>query len=110
MPGRLQLWDARDGGGLGGKPSSSAAPWAWGHGAPRAGKPLPPAGSRCCWWLDVHASRPNLAATSGSLGEVALWDLRFAARPVVATAPGGDLGDVWEVRPEWGECSVRVMR
>ena len=45
----------------------------------------------------VHPSRPHLAATGASAGTVAVWDLRFAARPAHATLPG-DAGEVWEVR------------
>jgi len=45
----------------------------------------------------VHASRPHLAASGAAAGSVAVWDLRFAARPAHATLPG-DAGEVCEVR------------
>jgi hypothetical protein len=47
--------------------------------------------------LDVHPSRPNLAATGSSGGCVALWDLRFQAAPLALTGSPAAAGDVWEV-------------
>lgn len=48
--------------------------------------------------LDVHPSRPNLAATGASGGSVALWDLRFSSEPMCVTGSAQASGDVWEVR------------
>lgn len=48
--------------------------------------------------LDVHKSRPNLAATGSSGGCVALWDLRFQSAPLALTGSPAAAGDVWEVR------------
>ena len=54
----------------------------------------------------VHPSRPHLAASGASAGSVAVWDLRFAARPAHATLPG-DAGEVWEVRAQYREFRMR---
>ena len=54
----------------------------------------------------VHPSRPHLAASGASAGSVAVWDLRFAARPAHATLPG-DAGEVWEVRAQSQELRRR---
>ena len=54
----------------------------------------------------VHPSRPHLAASGASAGSVAVWDLRFAARPAHATLPG-DAGEVWEVRAQLQELTRR---
>eukprot|EP00798_Chlamydomonas_sp_ICE-L_P002123 gene2123-18168_t len=51
--------------------------------------------------LQVHPSRPDVCATGGSGGTLAIWDLRFASRPLVWTPPGSGQagsGDVWEVK------------
>ncbi|EFJ49489.1 hypothetical protein VOLCADRAFT_120749 [Volvox carteri f. nagariensis] len=48
--------------------------------------------------LQVHPSRPDVCATGGSGGSVALWDLRAAARPLALTQPDIAAGPVWEVR------------
>lgn len=54
----------------------------------------------------VHPSRPHLAASGASAGSVAVWDLRFAARPAHATLPG-DAGEVWEVRALFWALTMR---
>jgi hypothetical protein len=48
--------------------------------------------------LDVHPSRPTLAATGGSAGTVAIWDLRFQAAPLALTGGRSAYGDVCQVR------------
>lgn len=48
--------------------------------------------------LDVHPSRPTLAATGGSAGTVAIWDLRFQAAPLALTGARPASGDVCQVR------------
>lgn len=57
--------------------------------------------------LDVHPSRPNLAATGASGGCVVLWDLRFQAQPLAHTGSREAAGDVWEVRA--ASCSPSVV-
>ena len=47
--------------------------------------------------LAVHPSRPHLAATGAQSGAVAVWDLRFAARPTCHVTPQPNAGEVWEV-------------
>lgn len=49
--------------------------------------------------LDVHTSRPNLAATGSSGGSISLWDLRFQSAPLSLAGHETVAGDVWEVRP-----------
>lgn len=94
LVGGLQLWDARRPGAAG---PAAAAPKEWGRtGAPAADAAAAP-GARQLHCLAVHPSRPNLAATGGSGGTVAVWDLRMAAAPAAAAGLGGG-GDVWEVR------------
>jgi hypothetical protein len=91
--GGLQLWDLRTGGAAGPVASS---PREWGHfGAPA---PATAAGAgRQLLCLDIHPARPNVAASGGSGGAVAVWDLRMAAAPAAAAGLAGG-GDVWEVR------------
>lgn len=47
--------------------------------------------------LDVHPSRPTLAATGSSGGTVAIWDLRFHTAPLALTGPRPTAGDVNQV-------------
>uniref|UniRef100_A0A383WJE8 Uncharacterized protein n=1 Tax=Tetradesmus obliquus TaxID=3088 RepID=A0A383WJE8_TETOB len=90
--GGLQVWDTR----RGAKPVSSS-PLAWGHtGCAALDTQQGPARQLLC--LDVHPSRPNLAATGASGGCVALWDLRFQAAPLALTGSPAAAGDVWELK------------
>ncbi|KAI8477010.1 MAG: hypothetical protein J3K34DRAFT_515984 [Monoraphidium minutum] len=90
--GGLQLWDARRGGAA----PAASTPRAWGHAGCGAADAAAGA-ARQLLCLDVHRSRPNLCASGGSGGAVALWDLRMASAPVSAPGLGGG-GDVWEVQ------------
>jgi hypothetical protein len=91
--GGLQLWDVRAGG-AGGPVASS--PREWGHtGCADVDAAAGAARQLLC--LDVHPARPNVAASGGSGGTVAVWDLRMAAAPAAAGGLAGG-GDVWEVR------------
>lgn len=47
--------------------------------------------------LDIHPSRPNLAATGASGGTVAIWDLRFQSAPLALTGSRPATGDVCQV-------------
>lgn len=47
--------------------------------------------------IATHPSQPDKCASGGSNGTVAVWDLRFAAAPVVATTGRQNAGDVWQV-------------
>lgn len=47
--------------------------------------------------LAVHPSRPNLCATGGTGGCVALWDLRFTSSPLSYAPPEPGAGAVWDV-------------
>ena len=47
--------------------------------------------------IAVHPSRPHLAATGAQAGAVAVWDLRFSARPTCHACPEPGAGSVWEV-------------
>lgn len=88
--GGLELWDVR----RGGAGPAAATPREW---ASAAAAPPAPGAPRAILSLDVHRSRPNLCASGGGGGAVAVWDLRMAAAPLSAAGLGGD-GDVWEVR------------
>ncbi len=47
--------------------------------------------------IATHPSQPDKCASGGSNGTVAVWDLRFAAAPVVANTGKQNAGDVWQV-------------
>ncbi|KAF6265931.1 hypothetical protein COO60DRAFT_1697591 [Scenedesmus sp. NREL 46B-D3] len=90
--GGLQVWDLR----RGAKPVASSS-LAWGHtGCGALDKQQGPARQLLC--LDVHPSRPNLAATGALGGGVALWDLRFQAGPLALAGSAAAAGDVWELK------------
>lgn len=48
--------------------------------------------------LATHPSRPHLCVSGAQAGSVAVWDLRFTARPTCHAAPEAGAGEVWEVR------------
>lgn len=47
--------------------------------------------------IATHPSQPDKCASGGSNGTVALWDLRFTSRPIVASTGRQHAGDVWQV-------------
>lgn len=47
--------------------------------------------------IATHPSQPDKCVSGGSNGTVAVWDLRFAAAPVVANTGKQNAGDVWQV-------------
>lgn len=47
--------------------------------------------------LDIHPSRPTLAATGASGGTVAIWDLRFNSAPLALAGARPATGDVCQV-------------
>eukprot|EP00878_Enallax_costatus_P025718 GHUV01027543.1.p1 GENE.GHUV01027543.1~~GHUV01027543.1.p1 ORF type:complete len:358 (+),score=97.04 GHUV01027543.1:464-1537(+) len=94
--GGLQVWDTRRG-----PTPVSSSPTQWGHtGCAQLDRQLGPARQLLC--LDVHPSRPNLAATGASGGTIALWDLRFQSAPLALTGDSAAAGDVWELK--FGPC------
>ncbi|KXZ44341.1 hypothetical protein GPECTOR_69g434 [Gonium pectorale] len=88
--GGLELWDIR----CSPSPvSRSAREWgATGLGA--AGRSC----HDCIYSLQVHPSRPDICASGGSSGAVALWDLRASTRPLALAGGDPGAGPVWEVR------------
>lgn len=108
IAGGLSLWDTRAPGSAG--PVRHAAPpntTNAGAGSGGAAGDVTAAAACQTLCLDVHPSRPHLAATGGAGGcPVALWDLRASAcaaallPPPVnpAVAAGLPPPDVWEVR------------
>ncbi|KAL0020930.1 hypothetical protein WJX77_012438 [Trebouxia sp. C0004] len=87
--GGLQVWDTR-------KRSCRQSDLKWGlTGAPQdIGKGT----ARQIHSIATHPSQPDKCASGGSNGTVAVWDLRFAAAPVVANAGKQSPGDVWQVQ------------
>ncbi|KAG2501025.1 hypothetical protein HYH03_000845 [Edaphochlamys debaryana] len=88
--GGLELWDIR----CPPTPVSRSKP-EWGATG------LGPADRGChrvIHCLQVHPSRPDVCASGGSGGAVALWDLRAASRPLALTELDAAAGPVWEVR------------
>ncbi|GIL72174.1 hypothetical protein Vretimale_326 [Volvox reticuliferus] len=47
--------------------------------------------------LQVHPARPDVCASGGLAGSVALWDLRASSKPMSLTRPDIAAGPVWEV-------------
>ncbi|GLC34636.1 hypothetical protein PLESTB_001239900 [Pleodorina starrii] len=88
--GGLEMWDVRC------PPTPvSRSPQEWGATG------LGPADRGChrvIHSLQVHPSRPDMCASGGSGGSVALWDLRAASRPLALTQLDVAAGPVWEVR------------
>ena len=53
--------------------------------------------ARQVYSVATHPSQPDKCASGGSNGTVAVWDLRFAAAPMVAHTGKQNAGDVWQV-------------
>ncbi|DBA86416.1 TPA: hypothetical protein ACH3X2_005636 [Trebouxia sp. C0005] len=87
--GGLQVWDTR-------KRSCRQSDLKWGlTGAPQdIGKGT----ARQIHSIATHPSQPDKCVSGGSNGTVAVWDLRFAAAPVVANTGKQNAGDVWQVQ------------
>lgn len=87
--GGLQIWDTR-------KRSCRQSDLKWGlTGAPQdVGKGT----ARQICSVATHPSQPDKCASGGSNGTVAVWDLRFAAAPMVAHTGKQNAGDVWQVQ------------
>lgn len=87
--GGLQIWDTR-------KRSCRQSDLKWGlTGAPQdVGKGT----ARQVYSVATHPSQPDKCASGGSNGTVAVWDLRFAAAPMVAHTGKQNAGDVWQVQ------------
>eukprot|EP00198_Chlamydomonas_reinhardtii_P012438 XP_001701775.1 hypothetical WD40 domain protein [Chlamydomonas reinhardtii] len=87
--GGLEVWDVR----CPPTPVSRSAP-EWGATG------LGPADRGChraIYSLQVHPSRPDVCASGGAGGSVALWDLRSSTRPLGLTPLDANAGPVWEV-------------